>query len=175
MFQLFHSCGYLEFTCISDCFWTNKTLEQEEILWYMAPHWQFDTTKDWAHWGWACKVLDIKNVFYLARQKSKPHFQSPSAAVKKSTSSYLLCKRAFSTETDASSTSSTGTRIGRSRSMNSTDSSIPLRAENFKSVVALIFASRSTSKEPDPRSTITQAVFFTVNELLPNSVSQRQP
>lgn len=174
MFQLFHSCGYLEFTCVSDCFWTNKTLEQGEILWYMAPHWQFATTKDWARWGWACKVLDIKNVFYLARQRSKSHSQSPSVAVT-STSSYPLCKRAFSTETNAGSTSSTGSRSGRSRSMNSTDSSIPLRAENFKSVVALIFASRSTNKEPDPRSTITQAVLFTVNELLPNSVSPSQP
>lgn len=65
MFPLFHSCGYLEFTCISDCFWTNKTLEWEEILWYMAPHWQFDATKDWALWGWACKVLDIKKSVLL--------------------------------------------------------------------------------------------------------------
>lgn len=47
--------------------------------------------------------------------------------------------------------------------MNSTDHNISLRTENFKSVVALIFDSESPSKEPDPRSTVTQAILFTVN------------
>lgn len=59
--------------------------------------------------------------------------------------------------------------------MNSTDSSFPLRGDNSRSEIILIFASQSTSKDPDPRSRITQVVLFTVNELLLNSPSPNQP
>lgn len=75
-----------------------------------------------------CKVLRIKYVFYLAFQSSKPHSESPPVAVT-SASSYLFSKRAVSTDANATSTSSTDTKCGRSSSMNSTDhsSSLELR------------------------------------------------
>lgn len=169
-FQLLCPCGHLEFTCISDCFWTNKTLEQKEIHWYIIPHWQFDTTK-------RLRALSLqstrhKNVFYSKHHKSKPHAQTLSVG---GTVAPTCFEESIFHCSNAGFASCTGTSSVRLEPVNSTSSNIPLRGKSFTSVPALIFVSQSTGDETGPRSMITQALLLTVKSFALPHYHQASP